>query len=157
MIPEPLHPAVVHLPLALAALLPLLTLLGAVAVARAWLPRRSWAAILLLHALLLGSAWAAHETGEREEERAERVVAEEHIEEHEERADVLLATAALAAAISAAGLLGGQAGALARAACVLVSLAVMGAAIRVGHSGGELVYHHGAASAYQEEPPARGR
>ena len=94
MLPDPLHPAVVHFPIALAALIPLLALLSLLAIARSWLPVRTWAAIVLLQALLVGSAWLALETGEEQEERVERIVAERHIEDHEEAAEYLLPLAA---------------------------------------------------------------
>ena len=94
--PEPLHPAVVHLPIALALVVPLVALFALVASRLGWLPTRGWLFVVLLQALLLGSGWASHETGEEEEERVERVVAERHIEDHEKRAERLMQGAALA-------------------------------------------------------------
>jgi hypothetical protein len=148
MLPDPLHPAVVHLPVALALLVPLHTLHALAAIARGWLPARAWAGIVLLQALLLGSAWLAVETGEGQEERVERVVAEKYIETHEEGAERFLALAGVALVVSGAGLLRGRAGALGRAATLAAAAAVLAAGVAVGHSGGELVYRHGAASAY---------
>ena len=148
MLPDPLHPAVVHFPIALAALIPLLALLTLLVIARGWLPVRTWSLIVLLQALLVGSAWFAQETGEEQEERVERVVAERHIEEHEEAAEYLLPLAAAGLALAAAGLLPGRPGTLARVVASGASLIVLATAVRVGHSGGALVYQHGAASAY---------
>ena len=91
MLPDPLHPAVVHLPIALAILVPLVA-----AVRTRWrrgsaiVPVRGWAFVVLLQVLLVGTAWLAIETGEDQEERVEKVVAERHIEDHEERAERLL-------------------------------------------------------------------
>lgn len=147
-LPDPLHPAVVHLPIALAVLMPAVALGAAIAIWRGWLPGRSWVAVLLLQATLAGSGWLALETGEQQEERVERVVAERPIETHEERAEQFQAAVVVALAIIAAGLLPGAAGSLVRGVAVLATLAVLGAGIRVGHSGGELVYRHGAADAY---------
>ena len=87
MLPDPLHPAVIHLPIALAVLMPGLAALSIYLIYKGFLPSRSWGAIVLLQALLVASAWAALETGEREEERVERIVAERHIETHEEAAE----------------------------------------------------------------------
>ena len=56
MLPDPLHPAVVHLPIALAILLPGLALLGAWAIRSKLVPPRTWVALLLLQA----SPSAAH-------------------------------------------------------------------------------------------------
>jgi uncharacterized membrane protein len=148
MLPEPLHPAVVHLPLALAALVPLFALLAALAIRARLTAPSTWAAVVLLQALLVGSAWVALETGEEEEERVEEVVPERHIEAHEERAERFLFGAVVALVAIGAGLLPGAAGGVARGAAVLASVAVLALGIQVGHSGGELVYRHGAASAY---------
>jgi uncharacterized membrane protein len=158
MMPEPLHPAVVHLPVALALLAPVAALAALAAIRIGWLPARSWLAVVLLHALLAGSAWLAVETGEAQEERVERVVRERFIEEHEEAAERFLAVVALGLAVSGAGLVRGRFGALGRAATVAAGAAALAAAVSVGHSGGELVYRHGAADAYVERaaPPAGG-
>ena len=150
MLPDPLHPAVVHLPLALAALMPPLALLAWLAVRRGWLPRRAWLGVVLLQASLAGGGWLALETGEEEEERVERVVAERFIEDHEEHAERFVGVAAGVLALAAVGVLGGPLGAAARLATGLAGLALLALAVTVGHSGGELVYRHGAAQAYVE-------
>ena len=54
MLPDPLHPAVVHFPIALAALVPLLAVLAIVAIRRRFLPPHSWWLVVLLQALLVG-------------------------------------------------------------------------------------------------------
>lgn len=148
MLPDPLHPAVVHLPIALAVVIPGLAILGILLIRRRILPSRSWALIVLLQALLVGSGWLALETGEEQEESVERVVAERHIETHEEAAQRFLLLAGIGLLASAAGLLPRRTGAIGRVAGTLATLAVLAAGISVGHSGGELVYRYGAANAY---------
>jgi len=148
MLPDPLHPALVHLPLALAVLLPLFAILGALVLASERLPHVTWAVIVLLQLLLVGSAWLAVQSGEREEERVERTVAEAPIEEHEERAETLLRLAGVGVLLSVLGGLGGVGGQVGRAGFAAFSLVILVAAVRVGHTGGELVYQHGAASEY---------
>jgi hypothetical protein len=148
MLPDPLHPAVVHLPIALAVLVPALALLAALAIRAGWLPLRTWTAVVLLQGLLVASAWAALETGEREEERVEDVVRESRIEAHEQAAERFLPLAIGALLVSGAGLLTGRAGGFGRAATVAAAAGVLAAGVAVGHSGGELVYRYGAASAY---------
>jgi uncharacterized membrane protein len=152
MLPDPLHPAVVHLPIALAILIPGFAILGVPLIQRGLLPARSWALIVLLQALLVGSGWLALETGEEQEERVERVVAERHIEAHEEAAERFLLLAGMGLLASAAGLLPRRGGAIGRVAGTAVTLVVLAAGLSVGHSGGELVYKHGASNAYLTAP-----
>jgi len=149
-IPDPLHPAVVHLPIALAVLMPLLALLAGLAIRQGFVPARAWGAVVLLQAVLVGSAWYALETGEDQEERVEEVVAERHIEEHEEAAERFHRLGIAALVLVAAGLLPGRAGGVGRAAAVVATVVVLAASVPVGHSGGELVYRHGAARAYTD-------
>ncbi|HVP30243.1 MAG TPA: DUF2231 domain-containing protein [Myxococcota bacterium] len=150
-LPSPLHPALVHLPIALATLLPLLAFLGALAIARGWLPVRSWACLVLLHAILVGSAWAAEEVGHREHEKVEDVVPREAIHEHEERGELVVVLSAATFLVTAAGLLGSRAGAVARGLAVLSGLALLVAVVRAGESGGEVAYRYGGASVYREK------
>jgi len=155
-LPDPLHPAVVHLPLALAVLVPALALLVAATIRLKIVPPHTWLGVVLLQVLLVGSGWAALETGEEQEERVEEVVAERHIEEHEELAERFQLAGVVALVVVAAGLLPGAAGGLARGAAIVVALAVLATGVQVGHSGGELVYRHGAADAYTSQGVASG-
>jgi uncharacterized membrane protein len=148
MIPDPLHPAMVHFPVALAALVPMLAVLAAFAIYRGWFPVRIWLAVVLLQGMLAGSAWVAQWTGENEEERVEKVVLEKHIEAHEDAADQLVLLAAATFGVSALGLLGGTLGTAGRIASLLAMAIVGAASVNVGRLGGELVYEHGAAQAY---------
>ena len=152
MLPDPLHPAVVHFPVALAVLTPLFGALILLAIRSGRTAPLSWSVVVLLQALLAGSAWLAHETGHDQEERVEKVLDERHIEEHEQAADWVLWTAEAGLAVALLGLAGGNAGAWARAGALAISLMTLGAAVKTGHSGGELVYRYGAANAYLEKP-----
>ncbi len=140
--------------IALAALLPLL---AAVAIRAGWVPARVWIAVVLLQGALVGSAWLALETGESEEERVEHVVPESRIEAHEEAAERLIPIAAAALGVTALGLLGGALGTAGRTASLVAMALVLGATVKVGHSGGELVYRHGAAQAYAQRADADGQ
>ncbi len=153
MLPDPLHPAVVHLPIALALLIPLVAAFALVAARFGFVPTRGWAFVVLLQVLLVGSGWLANETGEDQEERVEKVVAERHIEDHEERAERMLIGAGIALLVIGAGLAPGRIGDLARPLGLVLSLGVAGLAADVGHSGGMLVYQHGAADAYTKDAP----
>jgi len=150
MLPDPLHPAVVHLPIGLAIVLPILALLLLGSIRRGLLAERTWIVVVLLQALLAGSAWLALETGEDQEERVERVVAERHIEAHEEAAERFAWIAGLGILAVGAGMLPERAGLVGRIVGTLATVGALAAAVSAGHSGGELVYEHGAASAYVE-------
>lgn len=148
MLPEPLHPAVVHFPIVLAVLLPL-AVVGALVAIRMGSPlRRTWLIPLGMAIALTGSAWAATETGEAEEDRVERVVAESAIHTHEERAELFFVLSGALLAVLAGGMIGGTLGSASRAVGTVGAFLLLIPTFQVGASGGELVYEHGAASAY---------
>lgn len=143
----PLHPALVHLPLGLAAVVPLAALAALLTAARR--QPAALAALAAAQALVLLGAVAAGRTGEDAEEAAEaQGVPEAALEAHEEAAELFtgLSAATLGAfAIAAALALAGRRGAPAALALGgMLSLGVAGQGLRVGHAGGVLVYQHGA-------------
>lgn len=147
------HPKIVHLPIALGVLMPLLA--GGVLLAwwRDWFPARSWALVVVLQAILLGSGLVALQTGETEEERVERVVPEQAIEEHEEAAEMFVWASGAVLGFMLLGLATTKrkAGLPLAAVGTLGTLVVLGLGYQTGQAGGELVYQHGAASAYVSE------
>jgi uncharacterized membrane protein len=148
VLPDPIHPAIVHLPVALAILLPLM-IGGAFLLARRGTPIRTlWTGVVAAAALLAGSAWLAVETGEGDEERVEQVVSEGALETHEERANLFLALAAGTLIMTLAGLAKDRIGRIGRVAATVGAVALLPAGYMVGHSGGQLVYRDGAAQAY---------
>lgn len=148
-LPSPLHPLVVHLPIALTILAPLAALVSLYAIRRGANPLRTWGVTVGLLAMLTGSAWLALETGEREEEVVEPVVREANLETHEEAAEAFLLASGVVLLIAGAGLLRGSAGTWSRRVAAVATLGLVGAGWQVGHSGGALVYRDGAASAYR--------
>ena len=148
MLPNPLHPAVVHFPLVLAMLLPF-SVVGALwAIRRGVMPRRAWSLPLIMAAILGLSAWVGVRTGEAEEEVVEAVVPESALHTHEEAAERFLLLSGVLLAMAAVGLARGNLGTAARLASAVGSLVVLGAALQVGAAGGKLVYEHNAGSAY---------
>src|SRR5690349_14542699 len=121
MLPHPLHPAIVHFPLVLAFLLPLFATGAVWSIRRGARPRRAWSIPVIGSLVLLGSAWAAVKTGEAQDERVERVVAEQPLSAHEEMAEGFLAAAGVVALVAAAGLVGGRIGGIARVATAVGS------------------------------------
>ena len=139
----PLHPMIVHLPLALAVLVPLLALTLLVAWRRKWLPPGVWVLAVIAQVLLFASAGLALQTGEAEEERAEAFAAEAAIEAHEEAAELFLWAAGAVVIVMALPFLVPRRGRFAVASlATAATLATFALGLRVGHAGGELV--HGA-------------
>lgn len=148
MLPDPLHPAVVHFPIVLMILLPVIAAGALWAIRRGSSPRLAWGVPLAFAAVLTLSAWVSVETGESQQEKVEDAVAEAPLEAHEESAEQFLILSGVLLLVTGAGLLSGRLGGAARLAATVgaVGLAAVGA--QVGHTGGKLVYQHGAASAY---------
>ncbi len=145
MIPDPLHPAVVHFPI-------VLILLGAVVAVSAVFIRR-WHLPVLTAILLLGGAGGAVVatwTGEEDAEMAGEISqpADAILEEHEEWGEWTRNVAVVAAllAVGAAGMGMTRHPRVARGIGVAAALVALGAAYSVGmtgHYGGLLVYKHG--------------
>lgn len=148
MLGLPLHPLVVHFPIVLTFLLPISILVALLVIRKGTTARRAWAIPLALAAALSLSAYVAVETGENEEDRVERVVGDAAIHGHEEGAERFMVLSAALFVVAAAGLLPRNAGRAARLVAAVGSVGLVLSAAQVGHSGGALVYEHGAAGAY---------
>ncbi|MBX3464759.1 MAG: hypothetical protein KF830_16435 [Planctomycetes bacterium] len=146
----PLHPKIVHLPIALAVLLPLLSSGLLLAVWRNWLPQRAWALVVVGQLLLVGSGVLALRSGESDEDRVERLVPEAALEAHEEAGERFVWAGGTLLVLSLLPLLlrSPRARLAAGAATFAGTLAVLGLGYQVGQKGGELVYRHGAAAAF---------
>jgi hypothetical protein len=146
----PLHPAIVHVPLGLAMVLPLIAAGFAWAIWTGRVRPRAFLAVVALQALLVGAGFVSMRSGEAEEEKVETVVEKAMIHEHEGRAEQFVygAAATLVIGLLAVFL---RKPSLTRplvALAVLASVVVAALGVRTGQAGGELVYVHGAASAY---------
>ena len=148
------HPKLVHLPIALGLLMPLVS--GAVLLAwwRRWLPSATWALVLGLQVILLGSGLLAKRTGEQEEDRVEQVVSEAAIHAHEEAAEAFVLGSGIVLLLMGGAFLTAKtkAGLPLAGISTLGSLVVLGLGYQCGQAGGELVYKHGAAQAYLGSP-----
>lgn len=157
----PLHPVLVHLPLGLSFIVPLVAIGIWLAFERGRLPRAAFAILTALQLLLAASGLAAMLAGHRDEDRVEKVAGRRAVHEHEERGEAFVWTASAAAALGIALLL-----VPARAVRAMAALTVAGAitvavlAFLTGKAGGEIVYRHGGAAAYAPPstavPPAGG-
>jgi uncharacterized membrane protein len=144
------HPKLVHIPIALAVLMPLAT--GGLLLAwwRKWLPARAWVLAVALQVVLVGSGILALRSGEADAERVERVVAERFIEDHEEAAEVFVwaSGGVLVVMLLGLALLSRRTGLAVATAATLGTIIVLSLGYRAGQAGGDLVYRHGAAHAY---------
>ena len=143
----PLHPALVHLPLALSLVVPLLLLAVWLGRARLGWVRTTLALPVALQALLFAGAMVSMNTGEDEEERVENRVPHAAIEKHEDLAGAFTWAAGTVLAVLSLGALLStrRAGRMLCAIAGAGSLAVAGLGLAAGHAGGDLVYVHGAA------------
>jgi uncharacterized membrane protein len=148
MLPNPLHPVVVHFPLVFGVILPVFALGALWAIRRGVRPRMAWFVPLALAAALVASSFVALRTGEAEEESVEQVVSEAALHEHEEAAERFLVLSGVLLAVAAFGLFRGNLGKAARLLTTAGSLGVLVAGVQVGAAGGDLVYRHNAASVY---------
>ena len=98
-------------------------------------------------------------TGQGEESRVESIVPEPALETHEELAEQFLWATGITLLPAALVLILRRSGAV-RALTgmtVIGTLLVAGAAVRVGHAGGQLVYVHNASAAYASGNTANAR
>jgi uncharacterized membrane protein len=156
MIPQPLHPAIVHFPIVLAFLLPLAVIGAIIALRRGVRARIAWGVVTALALALFASAFVSLKTGEAQEEAVEDVLtSEQPMHAHEEAAERFLALAGLTLALAPLGLLKGRFGQTGRAVFAVSALALLPAVYSVGHSGGKLVYQYGAGQAYTASTTAQ--
>jgi hypothetical protein len=139
---------VVHFPIVLSVLLPISAVGALWAIRKGTAARRAWSVPAALALALALSALVAVKTGESQEDRVERVVPERPFESHEEAAETFLALSGALALLVTAGLIGGRVGGVARLIGTAGAAGLVVTAVYVGHSGGQLVYQYGAASAY---------
>lgn len=152
----PLHPMIVHLPLALSLVVPLVAAITLIAWHREYLPKRAFAIAAMLQVLLVLSGVAAMRTGDGDEHRVERVVAKALIHAHEDAAEAFVWSAGAIGLlfIAAAARPDGRSTKVLATLATVGSLLVFGLGLRAGHEGGELVYEHGAASVYTSGQPS---
>ncbi len=146
----PLHPAIVHVPMGLAIIVPFIAVVVALALVKGKITRTTWLVVVALQAALLVGALVAINTGGREADKVERIVGEGPIAQHEEAAETFAWAAGITLAASIAVMVVPfKAAGVTALATALLMFGVMGLGVRTGHAGGRLVYVHGAAAAYR--------
>lgn len=148
MIDLPLHPIVVHFPIALGILLPFLAVLLWWAI-KAWhWPPQVWSLVSIAALAYCLFAVTAVQLGEEDEEKVEKVISEKVIEEHEEAGEWIPWIAGTLFLVSLAGTTARKYSKQAKIATIALSLVAVVPLINAGHTGGELVYEHGASIAH---------
>ncbi|PKL34819.1 MAG: hypothetical protein CVV45_01305 [Spirochaetae bacterium HGW-Spirochaetae-10] len=153
----PLHPAIVHIPVGLAMLMPAVFIGLYVFIKKEKLPAAAFLIAVLLQTVLVVSAIASLRTGEAEEDRIEEAgitVPHEAIEEHEDLAKMMTGAALATLLLSGASLKKSRFSGGLQIGAIALSFAVTGLAITAGHHGGKLVYVYGAAGQgpFAEQP-----
>ena len=143
----PLHPAVVHLPIALTLVMPLIIFILIVIEKQEMASLKNWSVALILQIVVAASSMLASNLGEKDEEIVERVVSGAWIHLHEEWGEKVVWFSFGVLGVMILSLL------LRRVRFVkflvlLASLAAIYPVLQAGKSGGELVYRHGAAQAH---------
>lgn len=147
----PFHPVVVHFPVALSFILPILILVFAWMIKTKKMSHQAWLIVIGLQVFTTVSGYVALETGEDEEHQVEKVVDKKLIHEHEEKAEIFAGSTVIALVLSVAVFFLKQELQFAiKLVICLISLISAYLAYNTGHSGGLLVYRYGAASAYAE-------
>src|SRR5688500_891544 len=90
----PLHPKLVHIPIALCILMPLIAILIWVGIRRGWFSPRTWLIAAVLQGAMFVTGWAALQTGKEDGEKVEGYASEEALTTHAERGEWFVYVAA---------------------------------------------------------------
>lgn len=148
----PLHPMIVHFPVAMTFILPFLVIVFAYMIKINKMTPKGWLIIVGLQLAVVITGYISLETGETEEHTVEKVVSKDLIHDHEEAAEIFVGSTVLALVLSIGVFFIRKEFQLPiKLGIALIGLVSCYLAYKTGALGGELVYKHGAASAYQTD------
>ncbi len=148
----PMHPKIVHLPIALTLLMPILVLGVLVAIRWRWLPRRVFAICVALQLLTFATGVGALISGHEDAIAVEGYATDEALQAHDQRAHWFLYVAGINAALACLLLVMHR---RRHAQDLIAGVLLAGLAMQVyagylvGDAGGRLVYVGGAAEAHR--------
>lgn len=140
----PLHPLVVHIPIAFALTSPILGIAALVMTRRGNSSRSIWVLNVVWQVLLAASTYGAMAAGEIDRGRVEERVGKDLVDWHERAATIVLISSIASAALAA---LAAKKGGVFEGALIVLQFGILTAAVITGKLGGELVYVHGAIGA----------
>lgn len=144
----PLHPIIVHFPIALGLISPILISIVWLGIYRWNWPVKTWTLVVVLHLVMVISAFAAVKTGEMDEEKVEKIVSEKAMEDHEELAETIPWVFVGLLGLSTLTFVIPNQRRMFSTFTLMMSFASIAPIIATGHSGGKLVYEQGAANAH---------
>lgn len=145
----PPHPMLVHFPLVMTLLAPILILLAAFGIRKKLVSAKIGLLVIGFQLLNVGLGYLTMELGEKDEKIVRKVVAKVHLLEHEKNAEMLVALNVFALAILiASAFLDTHKRFYFQLASVLILIGACFLVWRTGESGGRLVYKYKAPNAY---------
>ena len=150
----PLHPLIVHFPIALGLISPLLVLGLWMGLMRWKWPAKTWLLVVGTHFILFASSLAAVKTGEMDEHKVEPYVTEQALEDHEELGEKMPWVFGTLLGVSLLPLVFPRKQKAWVTTTLVLSVASTAMIVPTGHTGGKLVYEHGAANAHLPPQPA---
>lgn len=144
----PLHPILVHFPIALGLLAPLLIFIIWIGIYKWNWQTTTWSLIPLVYMILFACSLGAVKTGEMDEEKVEAYISHEVIEEHEEIGEKIPWIFAGLWCLSVTPFFIRSRKKMLMTITMVCSVISVAPIIVTGHSGGELVYKYGAARAH---------
>lgn len=148
----PLHPKLVHVPMALCVLMPMIVVLIWIGVRRGWFAPRAWLIAAFLQGATLIGGIAALQSGKDDGAKVEGYASEEALGAHEDRAYWFLYVAAANLALCGAAFLLHRDRARQQLVGAVAFVGLIGGAYagyRVGDAGGRLVYVANASDAHR--------